>query len=153
MAESYVLDSNLLVLYVVGMVDRNLIRSHRRLKHFRGEDFDRLRQLVDDADAIYVTPNTLTETSNLLNTGRDQERELVFAALKELIGGCIEVVVPSKHGARRAEFARLGLTDAVLLECISAERPLLTVDVELVRAAWTITPFSAINFNVRESLD
>ena len=151
MATNYIVDSNLLVLYVIGNVDRNLIGRHRRVKHFGVQDFDRLSVLLEQAEAVFVTPNTLTEASNLLNLGRDRERERVFKGLRELIEGSIEVVVPSVDGARRSEFDRLGLTDSVLLESISAERPLLTADVELVRAAWSVKPFSAINFNVREA--
>ena len=153
MAASYMVDANLLVLLVVGMADRRLIGRHRRVKHFGANDFDRLRAMLDQADRVFVTPNTLTETSNLLNIGRGPERERVFDALQYLIEHSIEVVVPSVDAARREEFNRLGLTDSALLESISAERPLLTVDVELFRAAWTAKPFSAINFNVQESIE
>lgn len=153
MAGAYVIDANLLVLYVVGSVDRNLILRHRRVRHFSPEDFDRLSDILEEADRVYVTPNTLTETSNLLNVGRDHTRERVYDTLKELIEGSIEVIVPSVEAAQRSEFSRLGLTDSVLLEAISVERPLLTVDVELVRAAWIAKPYSAINFSVQEYID
>lgn len=44
-------------------------------------------------------------------------------------------------------FLALGLTDAVLLEAVSSERPLLTVDLELYLAALRSDEHSAINFH------
>ena len=149
MAESYVIDSNLLILYVVGQVDRGLIQRHRRVRHFRIEDFERLREMIGQVGTVYVTPNTLTETSNLLNIGRGPLRERLFGRLRDLIGQSVEVVVSSEDAAQRDEFTRLGLTDSVLLEAISPQRPLLTVDVELFQAAWSVKPNSAIHFPVQ----
>ncbi len=47
---SLIIDANLLVLFVVGATDRNLIARHKRLKAFSLEDFDLLCRLVVEAD-------------------------------------------------------------------------------------------------------
>ena len=62
----YFLDSNLLILLVVGSESRDLIPRHRRLQHYPSEDYDILLDILQDADQLFVTPNTLTEASNLL---------------------------------------------------------------------------------------
>ena len=41
---------------------------------------------------------------------------------------------------------RLGLTDAAILEAVTAETPLVTVDLDLYLAAWKKGPGLAVNF-------
>lgn len=142
----FFIDANLLVLLVVGSVGQNLIRKHRRLQIFNAEDYDRLPDLIGHYDRVFVTPNTLTETSNLLAQHSDPERSRFFDRLQLIIEKSEEVVVVSKVAASNSEFSRLGLTDAVLLEAISAETPLLTVDLDLFRAALVKAPNAAVNF-------
>ena len=66
MPSSLLLDSNVLVLLVAGRVDRHLIGTHRRLKQYTAADYDRLTRMLADRERLTVTPNTLTEASNLL---------------------------------------------------------------------------------------
>ena len=109
-------DANLLVLLVVGETDRKLIAKHRRLREFDQDDYERLIRLVNHVDQILVTPNTLTEASNLLAQHGEPERSRFFEVLRILIEEHEEIVVASRDASRNAEFERLGLTDAALLE-------------------------------------
>ena len=70
----YFVDANLLVLLVAGSVDRRIIAKHRRLREFTEEDYEALMEFVGQANAVLVTPNTLTEASNLLAQHEDPER-------------------------------------------------------------------------------
>ena len=67
--------------------------------------------------------------------------------LRALIEQSPETVVASVDAARRDEFPRLGLADAALLEIVSADTPLLTVDLDLYVAALASGEEAAINFN------
>ncbi len=140
------IDANLLVLLVVGETGRNLIAKHKRTESFEIEDFERLVSIVNSMDRVLVTPNTLTETSNLLAQHGEPERSRCFDVLRLLIEKQEETVVASADAARNREFRRLGLTDAVLLEAVSAETPVLTVDFDLYRAAAAKEPGAAYNF-------
>ena len=60
------MDANLLVLFIVGSVGRELIAKHRRLQEYTAEDYDMLIDFIEAVDHVFVTPNTLTEASNLL---------------------------------------------------------------------------------------
>ncbi len=144
----YIIDSNLLVLLVVGRVNHSLVGRHRRLKQFVPEDFDRLVEVLTGADRILVTPNTLTEASNLLAYQRGPERARLSEELRRLIEREIEIVVPSVVAATRSEFRRLGLTDAALIEAASDERQLLTADLKLFRAALSSDARAAVYFRV-----
>lgn len=144
-------DSNLLVLLVVGLLDRDLVGRHRRTRQFTVEDYDLLRRMVVDAGTLLVTPNTLTEASNLLGYHDEPQRSRLMDTLGALIDGSEESFVPSEVAIRNAAFPRLGLTDAGLLEAISAKNPLLTADAALYVAALGIDDAAAINFNHRRT--
>ena len=133
--QGYLVDANLLTLLVAGRVNRTLIAKHRRLSGYTTEHYDVLVSLLSGAQAVYVTPNVLTEASNLLGQHLEPERSQLFETLRDLIQVSEEIVVASAVASRNSEFTRLGLADAALLELATRERPLLTVDLDLYLAA------------------
>ena len=142
----YFVDSSLLVLLVVGNVGRHLIQKHRRLQAFTVEDYQALLDLLSTVDQAFVTPNTLTETSNLLAQHREPERSRFFDMLRHVIENSREVVVAGADASSNNAFNRLGLTDAALLQTVSANTPVVTVDIDLYLAAWAQAPDTAVNF-------
>ena len=160
MPTGWFVDANLLVLLVVGTTGRHLIPKHKRLRAFLEGDYDRLIQQIagaaspdanDDAEPaaagpVHVIPNTLTEASNLLAQHPEPERSRFFNTLRFLIENSKEVVVASAEASRAPVFARLGLTDAALMEVVSPETPLLTVDLDLYLAVAKRDHRAAVNF-------
>ena len=146
------IDSSLLVLLIVGSVGRDLIAKHRRLREYTAEDYEILIELLGPVDRILVTPNTLTETSNLLAQHGDPERSRFFDRLRFFIHESEEVVVASVEASSNSAFGRLGLSDAALLEVITAETPLVTVDLDLYLAALGKEIDAAVNFTHLRSL-
>lgn len=158
MPSGWFIDANLLVLLVVGATGRHLIARHKRLRSFLEEDYERLIDRIartTSADrateptrvgAIRVTPNTLTEASNLLAQHQEPDRTRFFKTLGYLIENSKEVVVASADASRTPAFARLGLTDAALMEVVSPETPLLTVDLDLYHAVAKRDHRAAVNF-------
>ncbi len=146
------IDANLLVLLVVGSVDRGLIAKHRRLKSFMAEDYDLLLDMIRPVTRVYVTPNTLTETSNLIAHHGEPERTVLMDQLRMVIHESEEVVVASADASSNDMFHRLGLTDAALLELITAETPLITADLDLYLAALEKGEYTAVNFTHRRDL-
>lgn len=142
------IDTNLLVLLVVGETDEALISKHRRTKAYRVQDYELLVKLINETHhQVFVTPNTLTEASNLLAQHGEPERSRIFGVLQALIERTEEEVVESKVAARNSNFRRLGLTDAALLEVVSASNPLVTADLDLYLAASAKETGSAYNFS------
>ncbi|MDE2956310.1 MAG: hypothetical protein OXU68_04775 [Bacteroidota bacterium] len=66
--------------------------------------------------------------------------------MKSLIEVTREIVIDSAVAASNPQFCRLGLTDAVLLELVSPETPILTVDLNLYLEAERNEAMSAISF-------
>ena len=145
-ASRFIIDANLLVLFVVGRTKRELIVKHRRLREFSVDDYDRLVRTISAVEQIVVTPNTLTETSNLLGLHGEPQRSQFFAVLRWLIEQSKEFTVASDKASRNRAFPRLGLTDAVLLEVASADIPLLTVDLDLFIEVSSKDQRAAVNF-------
>lgn len=142
----FFIDANLLVLLVAGGVSTAIIPRHRRLAGYTIADYNALAALISRADRIFVTPNTLTEASNLLRQHREPERSRLMYGLAALIAESAEFVVASAQASANPHFAGLGLADAVLLEAVSAQTPLITVDLSLYLAALAQDENAAFNF-------
>ena len=140
------IDANLLVLLIVGSAGRDLIAKHRRLRVFSKDDYQCLLNMIDQVAQVFVTPNTLTETSNLIAQHGEPERGRFFDKLRVLIEKTKEVMVASTDASQIHEFRRLGLTDTALLVVVTAETPLITVDLELYLAVSEKDPKAAKNF-------
>ncbi len=151
-ATAFFVDANLLVLFVAGIVDQALIGKHRRLREFSVADYERLRSLIAAVERVLVTPNTLTEASNLLGQHGEPERSGLLDGLRYVIEESREIVVASAEAARSPVFRRLGLTDAALFESATAERPLLTVDLDLYLAVCSRDAGAVENFNYSRDL-
>ena len=141
------IDSNLLLLLVVGRSSRDIIAKHKRLRQYTARDYDILLDLLADVDQVLVTPHTLAEASNLLAQHGEPERSRLFDQLRHLIHESKEVIVTGTDASSHNAFKRLGLTDAALLNVATNETPLLTVDLDLYHEATRKEPHAAINFN------
>lgn len=143
---SIVLDANLLVLLVVGLADRSLIPRHKRTRTFEPADFDLLTKILAGYEQIVVTPNVMTEASNLAS----QTAEPGLTAVRQRLGALASVqreeYCPSARAVQHTHFLRLGLTDCALLDLIGSETPLLTTDLDLYLAAANANR-NATNFN------
>lgn len=149
-----VLDTNLSILLIVGMTDARLIAAHKRLGAYSAGDFDLLRRVLAPVQRIVVTPNTLTEVSNLLGQIGEPARSRLFETFAGWIRLSDERTVPSAAVSANKVFVRLGLTDAVVLEVLDRDHEiaLLTADLDLYLAALRAGR-RAENFNhIRDAL-
>jgi len=140
------LDSNLLVLFVAGMSSREYIGRHRRLRDYSEEDFDLLVEFIRPMSALVVTPNILTEASNLLSGIAEPARSHIADTFRQIVGSMDERFVQSTRAVEQREFPRLWLTDAAVLTELANSHVLLTADLDLYLAA-SQRRYSAVNFN------
>lgn len=122
-----VIDSNLLVLYIAGRVDLAIIGT-KRLKVFVESDYGALEQHLSTFNGILVTPNVLTETSNLLGYHDEPVRTRLFQHLRDVISNSTELFVESVTASAVEEFPRFGLCDSVMLTIASPDQQVLTMD-------------------------
>jgi len=98
-------------------------------------DFDVLTGFVASATRIVVTPNTLTETSNLLRQIDEPARTQIYDQFRRIVRTTDEYYIQSKLAVERKDFLWLGLTDSTLLQAVSENHELLTTDSRLHYAA------------------
>ena len=141
---SVVLDTNLLVLLVVGRLDRRLISAHKRTSKFTPRDFDLLTSTLAGYPRVIVTPNVVTETSNLIET-KDARGQRLLGILKQMLTLFDERFVSSTDAASAPGFLRLGIADSATLHHPPPDSVLLTDDLELYLEAIRLG-HSAVNF-------
>ena len=143
-----------MLLLVIGLTNPTLITKHRRTKQFSITDYDLLVNLLAQFKTILVTPNTLTEASNLLRQHAEPERSEILSTFRTLIKEkSKETVIASANAVDHVKFLRLGLTDVALLSQASLTTPLITVDLDLYLEALRQDADSAFNFNHIRDLD
>jgi len=134
--KAVVVDTQLLVLLIVGSADRIFIRKHKRLAPVYAEaQFDKLCAMLASAPRLVCTAHVLTETSNLLRQIADPMRSEIMAAFKRFLDLADERHVQGARAAEHPLFLRLGLTDAAILSLDPKEVQVLTVDHDLYRAS------------------
>ena len=143
---SIVIDTNLLLLFVVGLTSMDYIEKHKRLQVYTRRDFEELSIILSRYQSILLTPNTLTETSNLASYIQEPAKSEIMLVLKYLIEKFDEEYVHSKEVVKRQEFVRLGLADATLLELSSRGATVVTTDLSLYLAIMD-SGKEAVNFN------
>ena len=72
-------DTNILLLYFVGTVNRDRIERFKRTKTFTTNDYDVLVRLLSIFQKIVTTPNILTEVSNFINQLGEPERSRCYS--------------------------------------------------------------------------
>ena len=136
-SSTLVIDTNLLLVLLVGAQDRNQIPRFKRTSRYTVEDYDHLANYVAGFRRVVVTPNVLTEVSNLAGQLAEPLRSRVrgqlgvFAATQ-----AAERYVPSSEAVKERDFLRLGLADATVV--LAASNPdekfaVLTDDLDLYR--------------------
>lgn len=141
-----ILDTNLLVVLIVGMVDRRLVGQHRRTRAFTPESFDFLLDMVLGAEQVVVTPHVLAETSNLLGQDDDPRCRALREKLREMIGMYPERHVAALELSKHADYLRLGIADCGILSAVREDAVLVTDDLPLYLTSAAQHPERTLNF-------
>lgn len=108
-------DTNLLLVLMVGRADRSYLAAHKRTRDYDSADVDVLEALVGAYDGIATAPHVLSEASNLLRQIGNPARDRIQEELRSFILSCAERSIASALGCLHEEYFALGLTDAVVL--------------------------------------
>lgn len=104
------IDTNLLLLYLVGLYDIELIRDFKRTSHFNTDDFSNTQEFIELFDVKVTTPSILTEVSDLIDNRQDLQ-----IVLKLYIELAQEKFVDSKEVCQEPRFTYFGLADMATL--------------------------------------
>lgn len=146
MAKSILLDTNLLVVLVVGLLDPSIIGMHKRTKDYTPEDFESLQRVLDNYQVLWITSQSVAEASNLLRYTNTDQAEKLLGILSNLVLSYKESNMSSRGIFETACVLKLGVTDAGLAKKSKRVTNLLTADLD--RYLEVSGRFNnAINFN------
>ena len=112
-AAGLLVDTNLLVLWVVGGVNRNRIERFKRTSGYTKGDFDLLLRVLARFNPLYTVPHVLAEVSDLTDLpGAEGQQARRF--LKRTISLLKEAEMPSARAAEDVLYPKLGLVDAAI---------------------------------------
>lgn len=137
MSRGVILDTNVAMLFFVGLTGRRNINRHGRVKRFTVHQFEALANAIELGREFVIAAPILAEVSNLLRQGPDdiwieavgQMRSIVPRS-REIRPSCVDVVT-------MRSFEWLGYADAALLSALNEDVALITCDGPLFRAALT----------------
>jgi|SRR5215213_2178505 len=140
------IDTNLLLLLVIGLLDPGQIEKFKRTRAYTREDYSLLSEFVSGYDGLLATPNILTEVSNLTGYLSEPLRSRGFATLAALVAELVEVHFPSIEVVHHPYYTVLGLADISVLLASRGRATVLTDDFDLY-ARLSAEGVSVINFN------
>jgi rRNA-processing protein FCF1 len=146
------LDANLLILLIVGLVAPTQIGRHKNTSNYAVGDFTLLSRILAASDPIVVTPNIVTEASNLLRQTHDPLRTELGLALRGVLEATREIHIASSDASWDSAFLRLGLTDVAILTAARHDLTVLTDDGDLYVAA-TQRGLPAVKFSHRQAAE
>jgi hypothetical protein len=143
---SVLIDTNLLLLYLVGSYDPDRISRFKRTSQFVAEDFSTLSAVLGRFRSMLTTPHVLAETSNLLGQLSGQVRDECFARFAAAVDVFGEVHQEGRGLVQNPAFLRLGLTDTGILE-LAARKCLVLTDDFLLYSFLEKAGAIVLNFN------
>uniref|UniRef100_UPI004049843B hypothetical protein n=1 Tax=Flavobacterium sp. TaxID=239 RepID=UPI004049843B len=122
------IDTNALVVLLLGLMNPKLINQHKRTSIYEEEDFYDLVALVGNLEDLVVLPNVWSEVDNLLNNFNRGHKEKYVEQLTNTIRITTEKFLEAKTATLSYGFYDLGLTDTLLLEYSKECELLITSD-------------------------
>jgi hypothetical protein len=107
------IDTNLFVLLIVGLVNRDRIPSFKRTSGYTPADWDLLVGLIEHIPQRYAIAHVFAE-ANTLTDMKGQEKVIAREMLHRVIAITEEVHIPSVEVCASPYYCRLGLTDAAI---------------------------------------
>jgi rRNA-processing protein FCF1 len=134
--KSILLDSNLLLVWLSGMLGVQLFRQFKRISVYTIRDYELLVRLLGCFNILLTTPHILTEVSNLANSLTGPYKRNWYANLAALIASEPEPArfrerwIPATELAGMPEFVAFGISDAALTK-LASEALIVTEDYRL----------------------
>jgi len=126
-----IIDTNALVVLLVGLIDTRLFRNHKRTLIYDEDDFTDLLRTIRSLNQIVTLPNIWTEVDNLLNNFSGNYKYAYIQEITKTIKETTENYLASEIGTSSPHFQELGLTDSLILEFAKECKLLITSDSKL----------------------
>ena len=111
-----VIDTNVLIILIIGGIDTKLISKHKRTNLYVENDYVYILNLIKDFDNLLVLPNIWTEVDNLMNRFPIKDKYSYIELLRKTTSEINEVYIKTCDIIDNSAFYDLGVTDVKILE-------------------------------------
>ena len=125
------IDTNALIVVVLGMINPKLVNTHPRTSIYEEQDFLDIINFIGEMENLIVLPNVWTEVDNLIENFKGNYRYKHLTNVVSLIEKTTEKFIPTVQATRSECFSYLGITDSVLFECAKNSDALISSDSKL----------------------
>jgi hypothetical protein len=133
-ARGVVIDTNLLLVYLMGKYSVDRLSRFKRTASYSEEDYELLVDIISKFSRVITTPHVLTEVSNLTGQLSGELRREFFQHFGEELKFLDEEFNPAFEVCRNHQFTYLGLTDSAIIRCSKSRYLVLTDDAGLFYA-------------------
>ena len=128
-SKGVVVDTNLLLVFLIGAYDTAYLEHFKKTSSYTAEDYELLRRIVKNFPNVVVTPNILTEVSNLtLDYMTEGHHSKYFPHLISYINGAAEQHTKMEVLIKNGMLIKFGFTDTSILETAQANDYLVITD-------------------------
>ena len=124
------IDSNLLLLLILGQVEPKQVGRHKRTTNYQADDLDLLLYVVKMFQKIILTPHVLTQADDLLGARNPKNRfeQRLVSAFIQGVGLAHVERDPAQELVQDTAFPRFGLADVGLYRIACRGTLVLTDD-------------------------
>ena len=151
-SKGVIIDTNLLLMYLVGTYDPHRITKFKRTITFVVEDFYTLLEFFNYFDKIVTTPNILTEVNSLAGQLPNDIKALFSLNFAAQLDSLDEHYKKSITLTQSPHFSKFGLTDSGIVDLAQGRYLVLTDDLRLFGYLQNVG-IDAINFNQIRTLN
>lgn len=145
MASRLVIDTNLLLLLVIGAVEEGRhISTSKRLGDFELSDYDHVVKIMSQFSEVCITSYIATEVSNLIDL-HGTSGKLAYGIARSLFSIFTEIETNLRTDCLPDHFDYYGITDCSLIHLVS-DCKVLTSDHRLCTVLYQVQPDNVIEY-------
>ncbi len=122
------LDTNLLVMYLIGVYDKELVPQFKRTEKYSVDDFEFLEFYVGQFDKLIVTPHVLAETWNFIEKIPKHQFDDFLSKVVPHIEVFEEEYVNKKTLLSSKGFSHIGITDMAVIQAAKSKKCFVITD-------------------------
>lgn len=145
-----IIDTNLLLLYLVGIYDVNLITNFKRTAKYTSEDFNIIDNFLKYFNKVITTPYILSELSNLSLQIKEPKKKDYFIYLIKVLKQYYEEHIAKDTILDSRELyllPQIGFTDLSIIEAVKKNEYLVFTDDFKLTGYLQSLKFDVINLN------
>lgn len=139
-------DTNLLLLLVVGSYQPERILTFKRTLQYTLDDYALILRVLERFDRRIVTPNILTEVDNLARQLPAAEHDAISQVIFQIVSASFEIHWASAQVTQNDIYPKIGLADCVTMAVARDDILIVTDDFELSNRI-TAIGCDALNIN------